>query len=378
MTCWDPLVLRRIEHIRLFPPEGLQRTPGPKALLYYLPRDTELQQRGCRLPQSTGTVWKMLKHLGLLVQQPPLIHKEEPLCEPLEEVQVDFKDPGIPADPSGEGKKQHVVEVLNFVDAGTSVLLSAQVQNNFHAQTALAAVIAFLREHGCPGRFSFDHDPRWLGGPGGWDFPSALLRFLAAVGVEARICPPHRPDKNAFVERYHRSYKEECLQVHWPQNLEEVRRVTEAYQQHYNWERPHQGRSCGNQPPRQVFEMLPTLPGLPQTVQADRWLERYHHRIFARLVNSDGCVLVNRETYYVSTQLAGQKVALVVDAPGASFDVMVRATVSKRLPIKGVIRGDMPLEQFITLMLEQAQSEEQRRLARKARFWQRSLWDPTP
>src|SRR5258708_37531018 len=36
---WDPLVLRRIEPMRLFPPEGLQRTPGPKALLYYLPRD---------------------------------------------------------------------------------------------------------------------------------------------------------------------------------------------------------------------------------------------------------------------------------------------------------------------------------------------------
>ena len=25
---WDPLVLRRVEQIRLFPPEGLQRTPG--------------------------------------------------------------------------------------------------------------------------------------------------------------------------------------------------------------------------------------------------------------------------------------------------------------------------------------------------------------
>jgi transposase len=31
---WDPMVLRRLEHIRLWPPEGLQRTPGPKALLY--------------------------------------------------------------------------------------------------------------------------------------------------------------------------------------------------------------------------------------------------------------------------------------------------------------------------------------------------------
>src|SRR5258708_5263426 len=30
---WDALVLRRIEQIRLHPPEGLQRIPGPKALL---------------------------------------------------------------------------------------------------------------------------------------------------------------------------------------------------------------------------------------------------------------------------------------------------------------------------------------------------------
>lgn len=27
---WDPLVLRRLEQLRLFPPEGLQRTPGPR------------------------------------------------------------------------------------------------------------------------------------------------------------------------------------------------------------------------------------------------------------------------------------------------------------------------------------------------------------
>ncbi|HLZ58105.1 MAG TPA: hypothetical protein VKR06_14285 [Ktedonosporobacter sp.] len=36
------------------------------------------------------------------------------------------------------------------VDAGTSVLLSAQVHPDFHAETALEAVITFLREYGRP------------------------------------------------------------------------------------------------------------------------------------------------------------------------------------------------------------------------------------
>ena len=122
---------------------------------------------------------------------------------------------------------------------------------------------------------------------------------------------------------------------------------------------------------------LPTLPPLPELVQADRWLWHYHHRVFARLIGSDGCVTVHHQEYYLSTHLAGQKVALVVDAPTAAFDVLAGAVVLKRISIKNVVRGKMPLERFITLMLEQAQSEERLRLALKAQ-WRRGEWDPTP
>ena len=70
-----------------------------------------------------------------------------------------------------------------------------------------------------------------------------MPRFLMAVGVEMRLCPPQQPQTNAFVERYHRNYKYECLLVHVPQSLEDVRRVTEQYQQHYNEQRPQEATS---------------------------------------------------------------------------------------------------------------------------------------
>lgn len=41
-------VTDRILQMRDEPPKGLQRTPGPKAILYYLPRDAQVQ--GERLP----------------------------------------------------------------------------------------------------------------------------------------------------------------------------------------------------------------------------------------------------------------------------------------------------------------------------------------
>jgi hypothetical protein len=47
-------VVERIIQMRDEPPEGLQRTPGPKAILYYLPRDPDLQAE--RLPRSSRTI----------------------------------------------------------------------------------------------------------------------------------------------------------------------------------------------------------------------------------------------------------------------------------------------------------------------------------
>src|SRR5260370_22379017 len=57
---WDPLVLTRLEQIRLLPPDGLQRTPGPKAILYSLPRDPDLLNQAVLLPSSASTVWEVL------------------------------------------------------------------------------------------------------------------------------------------------------------------------------------------------------------------------------------------------------------------------------------------------------------------------------
>lgn len=258
---WHPLLLKRIEAIRLTPPANLRRTPGSKTIQYWLARDPDLRRLGCRLPRSPRTIWKLLRSLGLISPIPSQKHQEESLCAPLEEVQVDFQDATtVPPDPYG--KQQHMVEICNFVDRGTSILLSAQVNDDFHAATALEAVITFLQEHGCPPRMSFDHDPRWLGSASGRDFPSALCRMLLCLGIEPRIIPPRRPDLHGHVERYHRTYKYECLLVHKPATLAEVREVTEQFAWHYNHERPHQGRACGNQTPREAFPVLPTLPPL--------------------------------------------------------------------------------------------------------------------
>ncbi len=369
----DLRLVQRIAEIRTTPPENLQRTPGPRAIIYYLHRDADLAAQGIVPPTSTRTIWKILRKLGYILAPPERTHKPLEPREPLQEVQMDFKDAStVPADP--EGKQQHVVEVLNFVDAGTSILLSAQPHDAFHAETALDAVVTFLRTSGLPPILTFDRDPRWVGSSSGRDFPSALRRFLLCLGIEPHICPPQRPDKNAFVERYHRSYNQECLQVHRPSTLQEVREVTERFVQHYNEERPHQGRSCKNQPPRVAHPTLPILPAVPETVDPDRWLQRLHGQAFARRIGSDGCVDVDLEPYYIKQALAGQSVVLLVNAHEKLFEVWHGGALIKQLPIKGLHGEVLPFDRYVTLIKQEARSEQRRRQMTGRSFQQLRLW----
>src|SRR5215472_14166132 len=162
--------------------------------------------------------------------------------------------------------------------------------------------------------------PRCVASCSAWASPRALI-------------PPHRPDLNAYVERYHRTFNQECLQVHQPSTLQEVQEVTTPFVQHYNEERPHQGRSCGNQPPRKAFPLLPRLPALPTSVNPDAWLQAVDGQAFARRVGADGCVTVDHEPYYISQSLAKQQVVLFVNAAERSFDVWLGKEGVKRVPI---------------------------------------------
>jgi hypothetical protein len=118
--------------------------------------------------------------------------------EPLSSWQIDFKDVNT-VQPSPGGKQQHVVETLNIVDMGTSLLVDAHVRPDFTAQTALESLAQTLLTSGRPNQITLDRDPRWVGSPEGSDFPSALLRFAACLGIDVQVCDPHHPQQNDLV-----------------------------------------------------------------------------------------------------------------------------------------------------------------------------------
>ena len=360
----SPEVIEKILDIRDHPPANLQRVPGPQAILYFLRQAQPFTTPPVRLPKSTRTVWQVLTQYQRIRR--PLKTDREPLppAAPLQHWQFDFKDATTAQAPESD-KRMHQVEILNVVDTGTSLVLDNQVRPDFTAETALLALASTFLQHGLPQSLTFDRNPRFVGSQQSRDFPSALLRFLLCIGVQPQVCPPQRPDKNAFVERFHRSLTAEVLQRERPADVEATRQCVERYRAHYNHERPNQARSCQNQPPSTAFPVLPVLPRLPEHVDPDSWLNAIDGKLYQRRVEPNGAVKVDNFHYYVQQKLRGQVVLLKVDAAQRTFEIFFQGQRIKQMAIKGLHHEVLSLQDYLRQICKEAVSEQRRQLKRK-------------
>jgi hypothetical protein len=311
------LVVERILAIRDNPP--LNRIPGPLAIQYFLHEQEKQEPLGCYLPTSTSTIWRILDEHQRIYRPSPPEPEPLPLAEPMEIWQLDFKDVTTVRRPEETLKHQHFVETLNVVDSGTSILVDNPARFDFNAETSIRAVTAILQKVGCPRQITFDRDPRFVASPSGADFPAPFVRFLACLGIIPDICPPQRPERNGYVERYNKTYKYETILIYRPETYEQVIDMNLDEKYFYNYYRPNQAKSCGNQPPRLAFPDLPALPPVPEMIDPDRWLETIDGDLFTRRVNAAGTVQIDKHKYYIGRAYHGRMVVLQVDAANHVF-----------------------------------------------------------
>jgi putative transposase len=90
--------------------------------------------------------------------------------------------------------------------------------------------------------------PKLLFCDNGSEFTSQAMDLWAYQnGVKIDFSRPGKPTDNAFVESFNGTFRAECLDAHWFVDLNEAKRLIEAWRQEYNESRPH--RSLGERTP---------------------------------------------------------------------------------------------------------------------------------
>jgi transposase InsO family protein len=357
------VVMETILDLRDHPPESLRRVPGPQAIMYYLERAQHLAEEV--LPRSTRTIWRILQAAGRILTTVHTHHERLERPDPMQEWQMDFTDiTTVPADP--DGKRRHVVECLNLIDVGSDVLIDAIVRGDFTAATVLPALLATFETAGLPAALRFDRDTRFVGSAGQGDCPSALVKMLLCLDIQPIICDPHRPDQNGVVERYHRTYGDECLAVDQPRTEADARLATDANRQRYNHERPNQSVVCGNQPPCVAHPDLPRQRDLPELVDPDAWLAAIDGLRYRRKVQADTSITIANHRYYTRADLVGKDVTVRVDAAAQQLVIEDAGRTVRRVPVQGVHQtGLVSVEQVLALRVQEAEHDQPVRRGRK-------------
>ena len=128
---------------------------------------------------------------------------------------------------------------FNVIDEGNRQALGIEVATSIPSARVIRVLQQLIEMHGKPAGLRVDN---------GAEFTAhAFTEWCEKQQIELLYIEPGKPDQNAFVERFNRTYREEVLDAYLFDSLEQVHEITELWIPEYNEERPHD--SLGRVPP---------------------------------------------------------------------------------------------------------------------------------
>jgi putative transposase len=128
---------------------------------------------------------------------------------------------------------------LNILDEGVREGLAIEIDTRLRAKRVVRVLEQLKHFRGLPQAIRCDNGPEYTAQP--------VVDGCRDHGIELRYIQPGKPNQNAYIERFNKTYRTEVLDAHLFEDLDQVREITDSWLQRYNDERPHE--SLGNLPP---------------------------------------------------------------------------------------------------------------------------------
>ncbi|THF87270.1 IS3 family transposase [Deinococcus sp. KSM4-11] len=136
--------------------------------------------------------------------------------------------------------------VLNVVDDFTRECLVMHASVSITGHDVIRHLADVIRFRGCPVSIITDNGPQCSG--------KALDLWTHETGIHHLFIRPGTPVENTYIESFNGRVRDECLNVHWFQSLEQARVVLSTWRVDDNQVRPH--TSLGGRSPNEFARLI--------------------------------------------------------------------------------------------------------------------------
>jgi len=140
------------------------------------------------------------------------------------------------ADTLDQGRR---FRTLNILDEGGREALAIVIDTSIPGARVVRTLDRLVQWRGKPDATRVDNGPEYLS--------QVLIAWCQEQGVTLHSIQPGKPNQNAYIERFNRTFRHEVLDAYVFSSLREVREITRHWITAYNEDRPH--HSLGSIPP---------------------------------------------------------------------------------------------------------------------------------
>lgn len=141
---------------------------------------------------------------------------------------------------------------LNVLDEANRECLAIDIGTSIPSARLIRTLERLIDYYGKPQAIRLDNGPEMTS--------QRFVDWARAQDIRLRYIQPGKPNQNAFIERFNRTYRNEVLDAYLFDSIDQVQAITDQWVYEYNENRPHE--SLGNIPPTQFMPRLTTAPNL--------------------------------------------------------------------------------------------------------------------
>ncbi len=183
-----------------------------------------------RWPVNHKRVYRLYREAGLAMRRRKRkrfrAEARVPLQLPMRANQVWTMD--FTHDALSSGRK---FRTLNLMDGCTREAPAIEVDTSLPGVRVVRVLERLKQERGVPEAIQVDNGPEFIS--------RAVDQWAFANGVRLHFIDPGKPTQNGFIESFNGKFRDECLNQNWFVDLDDARRIIEAWRVDYNTVRPH-------------------------------------------------------------------------------------------------------------------------------------------